>query len=305
MKKITYYLLLILFLASCQSQIKQPPSDIPISKEKTPEVKTENYYISSPVTDIRKSPLENAERVTQALHGEPVKIIKKQGEWVEINLPEQFNYPGWVKISDLQKFVNTNYLEKPTIVQVASTTVYTEENIKSSVIGSLTLGTVVQSENNINKEFINVKLANGKKGYIASKDLVDYVQKNVNQVSGKDIIKTAETLVGVQYLWGGMTTYGVDCSGFIHTVFKVNGIKLHRDADLQYANDGEKIDPKDLKPGDLVFFSTYKPGPSHEGIYIGNRKFIHASSSQGVGYNSLDDEYYVKRFVGAKKVLKQ
>jgi cell wall-associated NlpC family hydrolase len=70
----------------------------------------------------------------------------------------------------------------------------------------------------------------------------------------------------------------------------------------QFFNDGVQISRDELMPGDLVFFETYAPGPSHVGIYAGNRQFIQAGSS-GVSYASLESSYFSERFLGAKRVL--
>ncbi|WP_272495754.1 C40 family peptidase [Bacillus pinisoli] len=113
------------------------------------------------------------------------------------------------------------------------------------------------------------------------------------------LIKVGKSLVGTPYRFGGTTTKGFDCSGFIGYVFNSSGKKLPRTAaDMWKA--GKSV--KAPKVGDLVFFQTYKKGPSHAGIYIGNNSFIHASSSKGVMISKLTDSYYKKRYLGAKKI---
>ena len=80
------------------------------------------------------------------------------------------------------------------------------------------------------------------------------------------------------------------------------GIYLPRTASLQY-NVGYSVARSQLKPGDLVFFTTYKAGPSHVGIYISNNRFIGASTSQGVSETTLTNSYYSARYIGARRVI--
>ena len=148
-----------------------------------------------------------------------------------------------------------------------------------------------------------VYLVNGQKGFVWSKDMLDYRQQNAAWISRAEILTTARQLLGQPYLWGGMTTGGLDCSGFIHTVFKVHRILLHRDADLQYFNDGVSVASNELEPGDLVFFETYTNGPSHLGIYVENQKFIHTYYRESVSYASLEYPYFLQRFIGAKIIV--
>ena len=95
------------------------------------------------------------------------------------------------------------------------------------------------------------------------------------------LIQTSFQYVGVPYWFGGTTPRGFDCSGFTRYVFSSIGIDLPRMADSQYGV-GRPVSVERLQPGDLVFFETYEPGPSHVGIYIGNSQFISATSSRGV-----------------------
>ena len=114
------------------------------------------------------------------------------------------------------------------------------------------------------------------------------------------LVAMALGLQGVPYVFGGTTPYGFDCSGFVQYVFRQLGFSLPRMADEQY-NASARV--SQLSLGNLVFFETYTSGVSHVGIYLGNRRFIHASSSKGVTISSLDDSYWSPRYVGAGKVF--
>jgi cell wall-associated NlpC family hydrolase len=301
MKKILIFCAAIslgVFTVSCTTEKTQSPSQ----PNKIVEEQEKRVLISSPVVDVHKTSSNKSEKVTQALYGETVSIMEELGEWAKISLPQQYDYSGWVEKKHLKNTVLTNSAQSK-IITSAKAAIYKLPSSESDVIKLLPLGTVVNSgESDSNKEFTSVSLLDGSTGFVTANQVKDF--KYETKVAKADaIIDTAKQLVGVPYLWGGMTNHGVDCSGFTHTVFKVNGIKLHRDADQQYASDGISVDIKNLAPGDLLFFSTYKPGPSHEGIYVGEGKFIHSSSSQGVGYSSLTDSFYRKKFIGAKRVL--
>ena len=117
------------------------------------------------------------------------------------------------------------------------------------------------------------------------------------------LIKTAKKYMGVPYKFGGNTPKAFDCSGYLEYVFKENGVTLPRTADLQFKL-GKNSAVSQLEPGDLVFFSTYEPGASHCGIYLGSGQFIHASSSKGVRIDKLSDSYWTKTFWGAKHIVK-
>lgn len=117
------------------------------------------------------------------------------------------------------------------------------------------------------------------------------------------ITGTALRYLGVPYVWGGTSFGGVDCSGFVWAVFAKNGIYLPRTADAQYES-GRHVATHDLRAGDLVFFQTYALGASHVGIYLGNGKFVHASSSNGVRVDQLTEDYYSMRYLGARRLAR-
>ena len=118
----------------------------------------------------------------------------------------------------------------------------------------------------------------------------------------KKLLVIAELMLNVPYRFGGTSFAGIDCSAFVQKVFKFANIFLPRSAREQFKL-GQPIGKSDLAEGDLVFFKTYARFPSHVGIYLGGNRFIHASArTRTVTINNLDLPYYVKRYVGAKRL---
>ena len=116
------------------------------------------------------------------------------------------------------------------------------------------------------------------------------------------LLRNALKYMGVPYVWGGESPSGFDCSGFVQHVYGRCGIPLPRTADLQF-NVGQVVARGKEQPGDLVFFETYCPGPSHIGIFLGRHQFVHASSGQGqITISDLREEFFQARYLGAKRV---
>jgi len=118
------------------------------------------------------------------------------------------------------------------------------------------------------------------------------------------IVRFAKTFVGTPYCSGGTTYKGVDCSGFVFAVYRQFEVSLPRTS-LDQSRMGVPIDRSNLEPADLVFFKTSKRASvTHVGIYVGNGKFIHASTnSRKVRLDALSDDYYRKTFTVARRVV--
>ena len=119
------------------------------------------------------------------------------------------------------------------------------------------------------------------------------------------MVSTALTLRGIHYVNGGSDPSGFDCSGFVQWVFGQHGIALPREVSTQYQA-GKKIDRRDVKPGDLLFFHTDSRGASHVGVAVGGDQFVHAPSARGVvRVERFTTNYWAHRFVGARRVATQ
>ncbi len=115
------------------------------------------------------------------------------------------------------------------------------------------------------------------------------------------LTRSAMRFIGTPYVFGGTSPSGFDCSGYTQHVFGMMGIAIPRLADAQFY--AGRPTRGGMTAGDLVFFQTYEPGPSHVGIYLGNGRFVH-SSSHGVMVSRLSDSYWRARYIGAKRIAK-
>jgi len=141
----------------------------------------------------------------------------------------------------------------------------------------------------------------------------DHIERDAEKASGSvelsglslqdRLILFAKKMLDIPYRFGGNSLWGIDCSAYVQKVYGIIGINLPRSAREQFT-EGDPVDIEELSIGDLVFFRTYASFPSHVGIYLGNDLFIHASSrSKKVTIDSLETPYYLKRFIGAKRVI--
>jgi cell wall-associated NlpC family hydrolase len=123
--------------------------------------------------------------------------------------------------------------------------------------------------------------------------------------NGKDVVKVAKKHKGDRYVWGGESPKGFDCSGFTWYCYrKAAGMDIGRTVTAQW-KEGKKVDKNEREPGDIVFFeNTFERGLSHNGIYIGGDKFIHAENERtGVVISRLSSDYYSKHYAGARRLV--
>lgn len=117
------------------------------------------------------------------------------------------------------------------------------------------------------------------------------------------LIKDTKNYLGVPYLWGGTTPSGFDCSGFVYFMFNKHGVDMSRNTSAGLYKQGQAVSQSKLQPGDLVFYSTSSNGSiTHVGFYIGNDQWVSATNSKGIAIYSLDNSYWSKYYVGAKRM---
>lgn len=187
----------------------------------------------------------------------------------------------------------------------------------SKVIGSMTRGDKLSIIDN-SGDWLKVQTSDGETGWAYSPYITVSSSKDSDDSSldkqaddsadlSQQIVGFAKTLLGTEYVYGGTTPKGFDCSGFVQYVYKHFDISLERVASSQ-ATQGTSISSQDLSAGDLVFFDTDGGHNSitHVGMYIGNGQFIHAasgSSTHKVMISDITSGYYADNLIKARRIL--
>lgn len=239
---------------------------------------------------VRQEPSEKSEMVTQLIFGELYEIIEKTKDWIKIRLSYD-NYEGW--ISGIQFFPlkesSYNLLNKfpvDTTAEIFSTLYNEKENEKFNIPPGSSLPQL--SNNTLNIDEIQYVL-NGE-------------SSKANRKTSRDrIIDIAMIFLNSPYLWGGRTPFGIDCSGFTQIVFKINGIKLMRDASQQSTQGNTISFISEAQAGDLAFFDNEEEEIIHVGIILDKNKIIHASGKVRIDnidhygiFNKESDKYTYK-----------
>ncbi|WP_210641775.1 MULTISPECIES: C40 family peptidase [unclassified Pseudomonas] len=123
--------------------------------------------------------------------------------------------------------------------------------------------------------------------------------------ASSNVLSRAVNVLGTPYRWGGSSpSKGFDCSGLVKYAFNDATFDLPRTSNAMAAGHGEKVDRKDLKPGDLIFFKLKSRRVNHVAIYLGNDRFIHAPRrGKSVSIDTLNKPYWDTHYVVAKRVL--
>ena len=273
--------------------------------------------ITENAVNFRASPDISSRILNQLNKGTKVSVAASEGDWYKVNY------------SDATGWVNGNYItvrdEKIStgVVNADVLNVRSDSNTSSEILTKLRKGDMVEIFEQ-SGDWYRISIAEDRYGWIH----MDYITIREEKISRgaeetlqtpaedpvaeantdfrQQIVDYSKKLLGIKYVYGGSSTKGFDCSGFVCFVYRKFGMTLPR-ASRDMGKAGDAVKKADLQMGDLVFFDTNGGlnGINHVGIYIGDSKFIHASSSLGrkVTISSLNDKYYSKTYMRARDYL--
>jgi cell wall-associated NlpC family hydrolase len=272
--------------------------------------------VKVPVVNLGDGPRSSggSHTVTQARMGDVLRLLKEKDAWYLCQMHD--GYLGWVgpesiHLADRQE-VEAISDGRVALVTAKTAPVFSEPGGNTLFIQALVQGSVLpllEEEG----DWVKVGIPGGPDAWMeASKVRAHEGMETVftEEKGALRVIETAKQYLGLPYLWGGTTAYGFDCSGFTQFAMRMNGYSLRRDSDMQYEQGEEVASRDELKPGDLVFFQTYRKGPSHVGIYIGDSRYIQSGGQTGVAILSFDpahpdySEALDKAYLGARRIIK-
>lgn len=250
------------------------------------------------VVPVRKSPEENSEMVTQLLFGETFKILRQRNRYWTLIECAYDGYRGWVSQNQI------------TPVSEADLEDYRHHH---AVAGELYCPAMADGDSRYIPfgaslpQFDEMSFGILGKRYSYGGQVI-FPERLINK--SDYIEKMARKFLHTPYLWGGRSSFGIDCSGFVQVVFKALGITLPRDASQQVER-GEIVDfASQARIGDLLFCrSHYKNSVSHVGMVLGKKKVIHASGKVRIdtfdhyGIFNHDENRYSHLMVVIKRVL--
>ena len=268
--------------------------------------------VSLSIANLRSKPAHSSELVSQAIMGTPVRVLKIEDGWVLVQTPDR--YIAWtnqaavrlMSSSEMNEWRNGDRL----IYTESNGSVY-EDSKQTVVMSDLVAGAIVTKKSE-SKNITEVSLPDGRVGFVTNQNWRNFKQmKDTVSLIGDNLIIAGKRFLGFPYLWGGTSSKAMDCSGFVKTVYFLNGMVLERDASQQI-NHGKEIDISsgytNLQKGDLLYFGSKQPYKvTHTGMYIGDSEFIHSSGF--IHINSLDknksnyNSELVPKLVGARRVI--
>jgi len=265
-----------------------------------------NGVVLEPVANMYSKPTRDADVVSQAIHGTPLGILEEQSGWAKVRTPD--DYTGWMPEGAFRKLRDgeRGYASDGRVAMVWSmfANLHREPDVTAYapvVMLPFESRLEVAEEPKDNERWLRVALADGRAAWVQRGD----VTLDTAPLSMDAAIALGGRFQGLPYLWGGTSTFGYDCSGFVQMLYRRMGVVLPRDAGPQAEWSGfVPVKRRQLRPGDLLYFGASEQKITHTGMYIGDGRFINATvhGQPVVRIDKLNEPAWSKLLVAARRL---
>ena len=267
---------------------------------------TQMAVVLKPVADMYSRPSRDADVVSQAIYGSNVAVQETGEGWLKIQTSDE--YSGWVPAEHLRVLASG---ERPyassASVQVESlfAHIYHEPSVtKRRPMLTVPFETRLEpagSRFEDGERWIKVRLPDNARGWIQKGD----VTAGTRVLSMAETIDLARRFLGLPYTWGGTSSFGYDCSGFVQMLYRKHGISLPRDSRPQARWKGfVAVEGEEPVAGDLLYFGSAPEKITHTGMYIGDDQFIHATAHEKpvIQISRLADPHWSQLLVAIRRL---
>jgi cell wall-associated NlpC family hydrolase len=260
-----------------------------------------NAVVLQPVANMYSKPTLDAEVVSQAIFAANVSIVEQKDDWAQVRTAD--DYTGWMPLASLRP--GPRYAGNGRVAEVRSMFAHIYRDPSATVHAPL-LTVPFETRLEVSAEpagpspWAKVSLPDGREGWVQLGDVAFHAPP----LTLPEMVEFAKRFLGLPYTWGGTSTYGYDCSGFMQMLERNRGVNMPRDAQPQADWDGQSaVERSDLRPGDLVYFGSSPKHITHTGMYLGGGKFISATTYQTptIRIDSLDDPHFSRILVAMRR----
>ena len=262
------------------------------------------FTTNRPVLSLFLQPSLESEVVSQAIYGAVVEVLAEAGEWFKVRTSDR--YEGWALREGFLPFRQVPGAMFVRVVQL-SANVYGEPDVKKraplmNVPWEARLELLMHAANSAaGADWLPVRLLDGRQAFVLRGD----VDGKETPLEIGPMLALARRFMGITYTWGGTSSFGFDCSGFVQMLFRQIGVLLPRDAQAQCDWPGFiAVTLEALQAGDVLFFGESPQDVTHVGVYVGDRSFIHDTThgTPGIQISSMEDQPWSERLIAQRRL---